>query len=220
MAMMMMMVIIANQPNSGSVPIAKPRQRCNDYDGPLALNLCIKPPHSSALHDGRPVSWCWRALANSATVWAGSRLVSFIHSGDGPRCPARWGTCSGCVRTAAGAPPHRGGARGGSFGVCLLDASGPSAISSRVVAQHYRGARQAKPSSGTRHETRARREPARARPCTHDRLPARGRPPARPPRGRSVELSPPPTRASHGGPSPDAHAGCSVGLIGCLSRRE
>ena len=34
-----------------------------------------------ALHrahrDGRPVFWCCRALANSATVWAGLRLISF-----------------------------------------------------------------------------------------------------------------------------------------------
>ena len=31
-----------------------------------------------ALHDGRPVFWCWRALANSATAWVGLRLISFI----------------------------------------------------------------------------------------------------------------------------------------------
>ena len=40
------------------------------------------------------------------------------------RCPpvsGPSGACSGCVRTAAGAPPHRGGARGESFGVLLLD---------------------------------------------------------------------------------------------------
>ena len=45
-----------------------------------------------------------------------------------PGGPGRWppvsgpsGACSGCVRTAAGAPPHRGGARGESFDVLLLD---------------------------------------------------------------------------------------------------
>ena len=31
-----------------------------------------------ALHDDRPIFWCWRVLANSATVKAGFRLISFI----------------------------------------------------------------------------------------------------------------------------------------------
>ena len=30
------------------------------------------------LHDGWPDFWCGRALANSVTVWAGLRLISFI----------------------------------------------------------------------------------------------------------------------------------------------
>ena len=34
-----------------------------------------------------------------------------------PPVPGPSGACSGCARTAAGAPPHHGGARGGSFGV-------------------------------------------------------------------------------------------------------
>ena len=43
---------------------------CIKHDLDLALHR--------ALHNGRPVFlWCWRALANSATVWAGLRLVSF-----------------------------------------------------------------------------------------------------------------------------------------------
>ena len=33
-----------------------------------------------ALHDGRPVFWCWRVLANSVTAQAGLRLISFIQN--------------------------------------------------------------------------------------------------------------------------------------------
>ena len=55
------------------------------------------------------------------------------------RCPSvsgPSGACSGCVQTAAGAPPHRGGARGGSFGLCLVDPTSAALGGGALDGQH------------------------------------------------------------------------------------
>ena len=139
--------------------------------------VSLWPTLYRVLHDGRPVFWCWRVLANSATLWAGLRLISFIHyffRYGAPRAACThcakpsWAPC-GRIRvftSARAKPSPRSTAAQRPMGIGVVDGITIAvAVTGHRQSAISRRRRCERRQRRARHDHRRRRPQARAHAC-------------------------------------------------------